>query len=141
MEKVYLSLGSNRGDRRANILSAVGELDRSLGRPHSAISSLIETSSWGFEGADFINCTVLYETELPPEELLSVCKRIEREMGRRENPEFDTAGHRIYHDRVIDIDILLYGTRRVDTPELKIPHPLMKQRDFVMRPLMEIYNS
>lgn len=141
MEKVYLSLGSNLGDRRANILSAVGELDRSLGRPHSAISSLIETRSWGFEGADFINCAVLYETELPPEELLSVCKRIEREMGRRENPEFDTAGHRIYHDRVIDIDILLYGTRRVDTPELKIPHPLMKQRDFVMRPLMEIYNS
>ena len=69
MEKVYLSLGSNLGDRRANILSAVGELDRSLGRPHSAISSLIETSSWGFEGADFINCAVLYETELPPEEL------------------------------------------------------------------------
>ena len=60
-------------------------------------------------------------------------------MGRRENLEYDAEGRRIYHDRPIDIDILLYGDETVDTPDLKIPHPLMKQRDFVMRPLEEIF--
>ena len=60
-------------------------------------------------------------------------------MGRREREEYDAGGCRIYHDRPIDIDILLYGDETVDTPDLKIPHPLMKQRDFVMRPLEEIF--
>ena len=77
--------------------------------------------------------------ELPPEEILGICKSIERSMGRRETVEYDSGGGRIYHDRVIDIDILLYGRRTVDTPELKIPHPLMREREFVMCPLMEIY--
>ncbi len=139
MEKVYLSLGSNLGDRNSNLLAAVNELDRMMGAPHSALSSFIETRSWGFSGHDFINCAVMYETELPPEEILGICKSIERSMGRRETVEYDSGGGRIYHDRVIDIDILLYGRRTVDTPELKIPHPLMREREFVMRPLMEIY--
>lgn len=139
MEKVYLSLGSNLGDRNSNLLAAVNELDRMMGAPHSALSSFIETRSWGFSGHDFINCAVMYETELPPEEILGICKSIERSMGRRKTVEYDNGGARIYHDRVIDIDILLYGQRTVDTPELKIPHPLMREREFVMRPLMEIY--
>lgn len=139
MEKVYLSLGSNLGDRRANILRAIGELDARLEKPHSALSSIIETSAWGFSGGAFLNCAVLYETGLPPMELLRVCKEIERSMGRQEQVEFDSDGARIYHDRIIDIDILLYGQRSVDTPELKIPHPLMHEREFVMRPLREIY--
>ncbi|HIQ84290.1 MAG TPA: 2-amino-4-hydroxy-6-hydroxymethyldihydropteridine diphosphokinase [Candidatus Cryptobacteroides excrementigallinarum] len=139
MEKVYLSLGSNLGDRNSNLLAAVNELDRMMGAPHSALSSFIETRSWGFSGHDFINCAVMYETELPPEKILGICKSIERSMGRRETVEYDSGGARIYHDRVIDIDILLYGRRTVDTPELKIPHPLMREREFVMRPLMEIY--
>ena len=136
---VYFSLGTNQGDRRAQIDEALRRLDAAIGHPYEALSSIIETPSWGFEGPDFLNCVVRYRTARRPHTLLRICKRIERVMGRREREEYDAGGSRIYHDRPIDIDILLYGDETVDTPELKIPHPLMKQRDFVMRPLEEIF--
>ena len=135
---VYFSLGTNQGDRRAQIDEALRRLDAAVGRPYEALSSIIETPSWGFAGLDFLNCVVRYRTARRPETLLRICKRIERAMGRRETLEYDAEGRRIYHDRPIDIDILLYGDERIDTPDLKIPHPLMRQRDFVMRPLEEI---
>lgn len=140
MEKVYLSLGSNIGDRHGNIMAAISGLDGRI-CPHTALSSIVETEAWGFCGGNFLNCAVLYETGIPPHELLRICKDIERQMGRRETMEFDAEGRRIYHDRIIDIDILLYGNLTVDTPELRIPHPLMHERDFVMRPLEEIYRQ
>ena len=136
---VYLSLGTNQGDRRAQIDEALRRLDAAVGRPYEALSSIIETPSWGFEGPDFLNCVVRYRTAKRPHTLLRICKKIERAMGRTGAPEYDADGRRIYHDRPIDIDILLYGDDRVDTPDLKIPHPLMEQRDFVMRPLAEIF--
>lgn len=136
---VYFSLGTNQGDRRAQIDEALRRLDAAIGHPYEALSSIIETPSWGFEGPDFLNCVVRYRTARRPHTLLRICKRIERAMGRREREEYDAGGRRIYHDRPIDIDILLYGDETVDTPDLKIPHPLMKQRDFVMRPLEEIF--
>ena len=136
---VYFSLGTNQGDRRAQIDEALRRLDAAIGHPYEALSSIIETPSWGFEGPDFLNCVVRYRTARRPHTLLRICKRIERVMGRREREEYDAGGSRIYHDRPIDIDILLYGDETVDTPDLKIPHPLMKQRDFVMRPLEEIF--
>ena len=138
---VYLSLGSNLGDRRANIDEALRRLDRAIGRPYDALSSIIETPSWGFDGPDFLNCVVRYRTARRPETLLNICKRIERAMGRRGVPEYDAEGRRIYRDRPIDIDILLCGDERVDTPELQVPHPLMHERDFVMRPLAEIFRQ
>ena len=138
---VYLSLGSNLGDRRANIDEALRRLDRAIGRPYDALSSIIETPSWGFDGPDFLNCVVRYRTARRPETLLKICKRIERSMGRRGVPEYDAEGRRIYRDRPIDIDILLCGDERVDTPELQVPHPLMHERDFVMRPLAEIFRQ
>ena len=138
---VYLSLGSNLGDRRANIDEALRRLDRAIGRPYDALSSIIETPSWGFDGPDFLNCVVCYRTARRPETLLKICKRIERAMGRRGVPEYDAEGRRIYRDRPIDIDILLCGDERVDTPELQVPHPLMHERDFVMRPLAEIFRQ
>ena len=138
---VYLSLGSNLGDRRANIDEALRRLDRAIGRPYDALSSIIETPSWGFDGPDFLNCVVRYRTARRPETLLKICKRIERAMGRRGVPEYDAEGRRIYRDRPIDIDILLCGDERVDTPELQVPHPLMHERDFVMRPLAEIFRQ
>ncbi len=138
---VYLSLGTNQGDRRAQIDEALRRLDAALGRPYEALSSIIETPAWGFEGPDFLNCVVRYRTAKRPETLLRICKRIERAMGRTGTPEYDADGRRIYHDRPIDIDILLYGDERVDTPDLQIPHPLMEQRDFVMRPLREIFEQ
>ena len=136
---VYLSLGSNLGDRRANIDEALRRLDKAVGRPYDALSSIIETPSWGFDGPDFLNCVVRYRTARRPETLLKICKRIERAMGRRGEPEYDAEGRRIYRDRPIDIDILLYGDERIDTPDLQVPHPLMGERDFVMRPLAEIF--
>ena len=136
---VYLSLGSNQGDRRAQIAEALRRLDAAIGHPYEACSSMLETEAWGFDGAAFLNCAVRYRTARQPQTLLRICKRIERAMGRRGAPEYDAAGRRIYRDRPIDIDILLYGDRTVDTPELKIPHPLMYERDFVMRPLAEIF--
>ena len=136
---VYFSLGTNQGDRRAQIDEALRRLDAAIGRPYEALSSIIETPSWGFVGPDFLNCVVRYRTARRPRTLLKICKKIERAMGRTGGPEYDAEGRRIYHDRPIDIDILLYGDERVDEPDLQIPHPLMEQRDFVMRPLREIF--
>ncbi len=138
---VYLSLGTNQGDRHKQLEEALRRLDAAIGRPCEALSSIIETPSWGFDGPDFLNCVVRYRTARRPETLLRICKRIERAMGRRDKPEYDADGRRIYHDRPIDIDILLYGDRRIDTPKLQIPHPRMYGRTFVMEPLAEIFEQ
>ncbi len=138
-QDVYLSLGSNQGDRQARIDEALRRLDKAVGRPYDALSSVIETPAWGFDGPPFLNCVVRYRTARRPETLLKICKRIERAMGRRGAPEYGADGRRIYRDRPIDIDILLYGDLSVETPELTIPHPLMREREFVMRPLAEIF--
>ena len=138
-QDVYLSLGSNQGDRQARIDEALRRLDKAVGRPYDALSSVIETPAWGFDGPPFLNCVVRYRTARRPETLLKICKRIERAMGRRGAPEYDADGRRIYRDRPIDIDILLVGDLSVETPELTIPHPLMREREFVMRPLAEIF--
>ena len=135
---VYLSIGTNLGDREANIARALSLLDKYVGRHWSALSSIVETPAWGFDGQAFLNCAVCYRTGLSPFTLLDICKRIEREMGRRETIEYASDGSRVYQDRIIDIDILLCGDEVVDTPRLRIPHPLMSQRDFVKIPLSEI---
>ena len=137
--KVYLSLGTNLGDRRRNLEEALRLLDEGLGAHWEALSSVIESKSWGFEGRDFLNCAVRYDCTLSPHDLLKLCKNIEYGMGRREQLEFAPDGSRIYHDRVIDIDILLYGDLNLDEPDLKIPHPKMREREFIMGPLMEIF--
>lgn len=139
MEKVYFSLGSNEGDRERNIREAIRLMDEAFGKPCARISSIIETESWGFEGPDFLNCAVMYELEgISPEETLAAVKRIESELGRTGTPEYGPDGRRIYRNRPIDIDILYFGERTVDTPDLKIPHPLIDRRDFVRIPLKEI---
>ena len=136
--EVYLGLGSNQGNRDSHLLQAVNRLDQAFGMHPERISRIVETPAWGFEGPDFLNCVVRYRTACQPRTLLRICKRIERAMGRTGGPEYDAEGRRIYHDRPIDIDILLYGEERVDEPDLQIPHPLMRERDFVMQPLQEI---
>lgn len=139
MTDVYLSLGTNLGEREANLKKAIELLDERMEGPREALSSFISTPSWGFDSADFLNCAVRYRTALSPEAILQIVKGIEREMGRTEVLQYKPSGERIYHDRIIDIDILLYGSERIQTPSLTIPHPLMKEREFVMRPLSEIY--
>lgn len=137
-EKVYFSLGSNLGDRKALLEEALRRMDKAFGTPYSSLSSFIETPSWGFEGQPFINCAVMYELDSDPFVVLGQVKAIEKAMGRSGSAEYDSAGRRIYHDRPIDIDILYYGERNVETPELRIPHPLIGDRDFVKIPLAEI---
>ena len=145
--ELYLSLGSNQGDRRLNIEHAVSMLNIELKKPYKAISSLLETEPWGFDSEDkFLNAAVLYELELPkgynPEAealmILEICKDIERRLGRTGSPQYDEHGARIYASRPIDIDILLFGDNKIDCPELTVPHKLMYERDFVMIPLREI---
>ena len=147
---LYLGLGSNQGDRALNIEHAVSMLNVELKTPYKAISSLLETEPWGFESQEkFMNAVVLYELELPegynPEAeglmILEICKDIERRMGRTGEPQYDEKGERVYKDRPIDIDILLFGDNRIDCPELTVPHKLMYERDFVMIPLREINNK
>lgn len=87
----------------------------------------------------FLNCCVRISTAIPPHRLLEALKGIERKLGRtNEGIRKNEQGQRIYSDRPIDIDILLYGKRRIDRPDLQVPHPRMYERDFVMRPLREI---
>ena len=125
-------------------------LNIELGTPFKAVSSFIETEPWGFESDEgFVNAAVLYELDLmkgynPEAEglmILETCKDIERRLGRTGEPQYDERGERIYTDRTIDIDILLFGDNRIDCKELTVPHKLMYERDFVMKPLNEILNN
>lgn len=127
---VTLLLGSNLGDRRANIVQARKFLSDNLGSP-IAESDMTETVACGFDGPDFINYALSFKTSKRPLTLLHLCKRIEREMGRTDCPEYDEKGNRIYHNRIIDIDILFYGGTEINTPELTIPHPQVYSRPFV----------
>ena len=145
--ELYLSLGSNTGDRKKNIGDALSLLNIELGTPYKAVSSFHETEPWGFESENrFVNAAVLYELDLkkgynPEAEglmVLEICKDIERRLGRMGVPQYDSDGNRIYTDRPIDIDILLFGDDSIDCEELIVPHRLMYERDFVMVPLKEI---
>lgn len=130
---IFLGLGANIGDRHKSLERAIRLIDRNIGRV-TRRSSFIETDPWGFESENvFLNAAICVVTELSPMQLLEATQSIEDEMGRSSR---STGGQ--YHDRKIDIDILLYDDITVDTPTLKIPHPLMYERDFVMIPLREI---
>ena len=139
---VYLSLGSNLGNRKQLLLDAIEKINKKVGNVVRQ-SSFYETKPWGFESENlFLNAAVKVTTKLSPTELLEVTQQIEREMGRRKkttlNSQLSTPN---YSDRPIDIDILLYDDLHVDLPELKIPHPLMQERDFVLVPLREIIDA
>ncbi|MFQ7114498.1 2-amino-4-hydroxy-6-hydroxymethyldihydropteridine diphosphokinase [Hallella bergensis] len=130
---VYLGLGSNIGNRRQLIGEAVTRLGERVGRVVRQ-SSLIETEPWGFDSPNrFLNSCVACRTALTPHEVLAATKQVEKEMGRMEKTRNGE-----YHDRTIDIDILLYDDIRMDEPGLVIPHPRMQEREFVMKPLREI---
>lgn len=136
MTKVYLGIGTNLGDKERNILKAYDLIEKKVGRIVRR-SSIYRTEPWGFQSEnEFLNTVICVETELTPQQLLAQTQQIERQMGRKQKSR---GGE--YHDRVIDIDILLYGNLEVNEPNLVIPHPLMKEREFVMKPLGEIRNS
>lgn len=126
---VYIGLGSNLGDRKANLTEAI----RLLGELGSVVrqSNVMETEPWGYADQPmFLNMAVALNTSLPPLELLTATKRIEKQMGRVPSVQWGP--------RLIDIDILLYGDVRLNTPDLTLPHPRMLERDFVLIPLRDL---
>jgi 2-amino-4-hydroxy-6-hydroxymethyldihydropteridine diphosphokinase len=133
MATVYLGLGTNLGNKEANLRTAIHKLQERIGKQVS-LSSFYETAPWGFESDhSFLNAAIGLETSLSPIEILHITQEIEKELGRTKKSVNGS-----YSDRLIDIDILLYDTLVLQTPELTIPHPLMTERDFVMNPLIEI---
>lgn len=132
MAIAYLSLGTNIGNRRRNMITAAALLAERVGDV-LALSGFYETEPWGFDSENlFLNAAVKLKTSLSALELLSATQQIEKQLGRTEK------SNGTYHDRIIDIDILLYDDKVLQTPELALPHPLMHERKFVMDPLSEI---
>ena len=143
MHTVYLSLGTNLGDKEQNLLAAISQIARRIGSI-KAQSAFLATEPWGFESQNtFLNAAICVETELAPMALLRKTQQIERDMGRthKSTPSPQQGSQRelpTYQDRIIDIDILLYDDLHINTPILTIPHPHMYERDFVLIPLKEI---
>lgn len=129
----YLAYGSNIGEKEENILNAYRMTEERVGRIVRR-SAMMRSEPWGFKSDNgFVNSVVCVETILTPHRLLEATQSIERAMGRTEKSHGG-----VYHDRIIDIDILLYDDITLNDADLVIPHPLMRERDFVMKPLNEI---
>lgn len=144
---VYFSLGSNMGCREKNLEAALEMMSDVFDTQPADVSKSIETESWGFQGADFLNSCALFSLErssaMTAQEhaqwILEQVKGIERRLGREEMEiTLGAHGKRVYSNRPIDIDILFYGTEKINTETLTIPHPLIARRDFVKVPLREI---
>ena len=130
MSKVYLSIGSNKGNRSVLINKAIDKIEKKIGIIISR-SSIYQSKSWGFDSNDFYNLCLLIDTDIMPKSLLINLKKIEKSMGRE-----DVDGS--YSDRLIDIDILFYDNITTDSEDLKIPHPKIEIRKFVLVPMLEI---
>lgn len=130
---VYLGLGTNLGNKEANLKEAIEEIRKRVGEVTS-LSAFHTTEPWGFESDhSFLNAVCCVSTSFSPIEVLHLTQEIERSLGRLKK-----SVNRQYSDRPIDIDILLYDDVHINTPELTIPHPLMWEREFVTIPLKEI---
>jgi 2-amino-4-hydroxy-6-hydroxymethyldihydropteridine diphosphokinase len=130
-ERVFIGLGSNLGEREENLRAALNRISSLEGTQVVRVSALRETPPWGVEDQPaFLNAVAEIRTALEPEALLDAVKRIEGELGRV--PSFR------WGPRLIDLDLLLYGTRRLETPRLTLPHPHILERPFVWEPLAEI---
>ena len=151
LHQVYLGLGSNLGDKEENIRKAINLINEQIGTVVRQ-SALFYSEPWGFESENqFVNAAICVSTTLTPHEVLKANQHIEHLLGKTEAHATErpsdlhqqtsdiTPSDITYHDRPIDIDILLYDDLHIDEPELKIPHPLMQMRDFVMIPLREIW--
>jgi 2-amino-4-hydroxy-6-hydroxymethyldihydropteridine diphosphokinase len=130
-EKAFLGLGTNLGNRQENLKKAVENINTLVGEVIS-LSQIYETEPWGFRSEDpFFNMVIQVNTSLKPVDLLKQIQKIEMVMGR-------VRGAEKYSSRIIDIDILLYGNEIIDKQYLKVPHPMMGERKFVLVPLCEV---
>ena len=130
MSKIYLSIGSNKGNRYSQIKEALKLIREDLGEIIS-ISKIYETKSWGFESEKFLNLCIAIKSELSPDKLLFSINSIEEKIGRKRDSKKVNA-------REIDIDIIFYSNKIVNQEELIIPHPRLELRNFVLVPLSEI---
>ena len=137
MSIIYLSLGSNLGDRKQHLSAAKSAIRQEIGEILSE-SAIHETEAVGFEGDPFYNQVIKVETALLPESLLQKTQEIEKKLGRTQKTILEN-GAPMYANRMIDIDILLYGDLQINTENLTLPHPRMWERDFVMKPLKEVH--
>ena len=130
MSKIYLSIGSNKGNRYSQIKEALKLIREDIGEITS-ISKIYETKSWGFESGKFLNLCIAIKSELSPDKLLFSINNIEEKIGRKRDSE-------IMKSREMDIDIIFYSNKIVNQTELIIPHPRLELRNFVLVPLSEI---
>lgn len=132
MVTCYLGIGSNLGDRRINIKSAVEKIGKLKGARVIKLSKIIETSPVGGPAGQgkFLNAVLKIRTSLSPLTLLKKLKQIEKSLGRKKTVRFGP--------RTIDLDILFFGERIIDAKTLKVPHPRISEREFVLRPLLEV---
>lgn len=128
---LFLSLGSNMGNREENLQLAIQAIFKRIGTTVH-ISPVYESKSRGFTSNDFLNCCVELATNLPEDEVLQICLEIEKDMGRVRS------GEKGYQARTIDIDLLFSSQKIIDSEHLQLPHPLLQERDFVLCPLVEI---
>jgi len=136
MSLIYLGLGSNQGDKLKNIEKALALITERVGKILT-LSDFYETLPWGYDSPEtYLNAVAKVEMVLSPEDVLLITQAIERVIGRQEKTK-----NGVYHDRLIDIDILLYDNLILQTPELTIPHSFMHQREFVLQPLSQIAPS
>ena len=131
MMNVYLGLGSNLAFPERKLRAAIQAIQKLPSSFLIQCSPFYQSIPWGIRSQpDYYNCVVGIKTRLPPEKLLKACQAIEKKMGRVRKKHWGP--------RTIDIDILLYGNKTLSTPSLKIPHPYMLDRDFVLMPLLMI---
>jgi len=131
--KYYLNIGSNIGDRRDNLYRAVVALVE--GSSGAAVSRIVESEPWGFDSENrFMNIGLCIDSDLDPQAMLDRMHDIERALGSANHRDAD--GH--YIDRLVDIDIMAIDDMVIDTPALQVPHRHMAERDFFLRPMMEL---
>jgi 2-amino-4-hydroxy-6-hydroxymethyldihydropteridine diphosphokinase len=130
----YIALGTNMGDRYRNLVDAIHLLKEEVDISLVKSSSIYETVPVGYtDQDDFLNMVISIRTTLTPYELLEVCLRIEKDLGRKREIKWGP--------RIIDLDILLYNQENIEAENLVVPHPRMHERAFVMAPLLEIDSS
>ncbi|MCX7551717.1 2-amino-4-hydroxy-6-hydroxymethyldihydropteridine diphosphokinase [Xanthomarina sp. F2636L] len=130
-QKIYISLGSNKGDRLKNLQDAINLIFKKIGKIN-IISKVYNTPAIGFEGDDFFNCCLILETEIPSEKVMQELLAIETFLGRIRD---ESKG---YQSRIIDLDILFVDEEIIDSLQLQVPHPELHKRKFVLKPLLEI---
>jgi len=129
--EIYLSLGSNIGDRKKTIITAIEMLDTNLCSHNIYVSKLYLTAPYGLtQQRDFVNCSLKLDTTISARELLNRIQDIERKLGRERLVKWG--------ERTIDIDILFFGDKIIQEPDLIIPHPEIQKRSFVLKPLSEL---